>query len=1310
MKTKLLIAAMFASCALLAQRKETDASEWTVTKINNQNQLLNNPNEITVGPDGWLWVTERSNRLDGNTIDSERVVRVNPSSGVKEVMLDLDSKVFSNAGQDGLMGMAIDPSLYVNINDTSSPYIWVAYTYDSGNNGSDTYTADLKRELRIERYTYRASTNDFDPNSGLTIIDGLPASNDHNSGRLKLGPDNKLYYTMGDLGYNQFANKCSRIQSQALPTQAEVNAQDYKDYKGKILRLNPNNGDVPSDNPLFLPHDVVLNDSDYTFSDQDASGTKVRSHIYTYGHRNAQGIIFGADGTLYSSEHGDRVDDEVNIITAGGNYGWPFVVGDRDGLGFVHCRKESICGLNNGFENGDYNRFNECDFRDSNGNLIAASQKYPELSIPRPSNLIDPIANYNSGADSNPEGGFRTWPSVAPSSIDIYEGNIIPWGKSILVPSLKSGSIYRYELDETGQAVTGEFTIFHSSVDRYRDLAVAPDGKTIYAIIDSGGKTSGPSNDLNGLDLDNPGAIIKFEYNPLPYELYISEVAHPTSADGNFIEIYNYGTTAINFNDENIRLGRQRSGNSADTEELKLSGTIQPGQYFVIGRSTFTTAYPGIGAPNQVGSDGLLGSDGDDPYALVYGGTFSSNNYTVIDTYGVLGVDGTDEDWDFTGNIRATRARLQPKNNSLFDVSEWTLSAAGSVVANNTPFTAEPLDFIYASNAITPFDPTGVSTHVDNLQVQDGTYTMTDQLVFKNVTISNGATLEFSNKTLLVAKDFTNSGSITGSDKKIRFTNDNDHTISGNDFEIESLVTNSSLQINATVSIKELLKVTSGDVTIASDEKLILKSTAAGTAFVEQVPVGSAITGDVMVERYIPAKRAFRFITSPVTTTTSIYDNWQEGGSDAPNFGTDITGSSTGANGFDITPSGNPSLYAFNNASQQWTAVDNTNNNTIEAGIAYRLLVRGDRTVDLTDNETAATNTTLRTTGTLKTQDYAVPSLNATAGSYNFVGNPYQAPVDLEALLARSNGVNKQDVYLWDPTVNDRGVYVAVDVINNTRTITGSNVRKFLQPNTGFFVVTTGASPSIAFAEADKDIDQEILSVYNTSSILRVSLNKRNIDGTAQNVDGVLAYFDDAYDAGIDYSDSYKFSNQDENLYFLNNGSKLSIDRRPPLVEGLMMPVAMNNMRGQSYSLEINASSVAQQLYLYDAVAQTYIDIEQSGTTIVDFDLEVGEDALQDRFFIASSKSTLSTTTVDATSLQVYPNPYRGELMTIKSPAEVLSIKVTNMLGQQVWYNDDLGSNGSTTQVQLPASIVTGTYVITIETNEGRVNKKLLVE
>lgn len=123
------------------------------------------------------------------------------------------------------------------------------------------------------------------------ILDGLPKGVTHNGGRLATGPDGMLYVTVGDAGNRE-------------------DAQDVASLEGKILRVTPD-GDVPADNPF------------------------PGSPVYSYGHRNVQGIGWAPDGTMYASEFGQDTWDELNIVTAGGNYGWPVVEGRAGREGFT---------------------------------------------------------------------------------------------------------------------------------------------------------------------------------------------------------------------------------------------------------------------------------------------------------------------------------------------------------------------------------------------------------------------------------------------------------------------------------------------------------------------------------------------------------------------------------------------------------------------------------------------------------------------------------------------------------------------------------------------------------------------------------------------------------------------------------------------------------------------------------------------------------------------------------------------------------------------------------------------------------------
>jgi PQQ-dependent dehydrogenase (s-GDH family) len=436
-----------------AQTPATSGPNWTVSNLT-PNNALNFATEITYGPDGFLWITERVGK---------KMVRVNKTTGAITTMIDLSAQVYQTAGQDGLLGFAIHPALYANVATTTNNYVFIAYTYNSSG-----------RKLRISRFTFNNATKTL--GSELTLLQGMPASNDHNSGRLIFGPDLKLYYTFGDQGSNQFANACLPILAQNLPT----STSDYANYPGKILRLNTD-GTIPADNPILAG---------------------IKSHVYTYGHRNPQGLVFAQDGTLFSSEHGAKVDDELNKIIPAKNYGWPQIAGYYDNMAYTYCNWSTASPCNAGSFSDDVCAAGVTPLTENN-------------SCPNgpPVNFMAPIGTYNSTVSVVPTGGFLGWPTVAPASLDIYELNKIPnWGKSLLIPTLKKGTIYRAKLAPDGNSIVGNiYEIFHSSNDRYRDVALDPDGVTFYAITDNSGSTSGPSGST-AVTIVNPGVIVKIQY------------------------------------------------------------------------------------------------------------------------------------------------------------------------------------------------------------------------------------------------------------------------------------------------------------------------------------------------------------------------------------------------------------------------------------------------------------------------------------------------------------------------------------------------------------------------------------------------------------------------------------------------------------------------------------------------------------------------------------------------------------------------------------------------------------------------------
>lgn len=214
---------------------------------------LSVPWAIAESDDGRIFFTER-----GGTIRIIENGRLNPQP------VAIISPIFTEA-EAGLFGIALDP------NFSENGYVYAMHTYSVGNN----------IYARIIRFVDRNNSLSLDN----IIIDRIPSGRIHLGGRIKIGPDGKLYIPAGDANNYSFA-------------------QDPSILAGKILRLNLD-GTIPEDNPF------------------------PNSPVYSLGHRNPQGLAWNSENVLYASEHGESGHDEINIIKAGKNYGWPLVQGDE---------------------------------------------------------------------------------------------------------------------------------------------------------------------------------------------------------------------------------------------------------------------------------------------------------------------------------------------------------------------------------------------------------------------------------------------------------------------------------------------------------------------------------------------------------------------------------------------------------------------------------------------------------------------------------------------------------------------------------------------------------------------------------------------------------------------------------------------------------------------------------------------------------------------------------------------------------------------------------------------------------------------
>lgn len=251
----------------------------------------------------------------------------------------------------------------------TTPKVYIVYCTGSGSTGQE-----------------KLSVFDWDGTSLVNeqVLLTLQAGGIHNGSRLLVLPDGTLLMTTGDVGASSLA-------------------QDLESLQGKVLRLNLD-GSIPADNPF------------------------PGSYVYTFGNRNSQGLALGPNGLIYSSEHGQNSDDELNLLSPGRNCGWPNVQGMCN-----TASEQTFCVAND---------------------------------------VLEPL---------------KTWtPCIAVNGIEYYDHPAIPEWQNTLLMAVLGGLGGQYErlsvleLDAAGTTITGESTFFSSFNQRIRDLCVNPHTGAVY--------------------------------------------------------------------------------------------------------------------------------------------------------------------------------------------------------------------------------------------------------------------------------------------------------------------------------------------------------------------------------------------------------------------------------------------------------------------------------------------------------------------------------------------------------------------------------------------------------------------------------------------------------------------------------------------------------------------------------------------------------------------------------------------------------------------------------------------------------------
>jgi hypothetical protein len=473
--------------------------------------------------------------------------------------------------------------------------------------------------------------------------------------------------------------------------------------------------------------------------------------------------------------------------------------------------------------------------------------------------------------------------------------------------------------------------------------------------------------------------------------------------------------------------------------------------------------------------------------------------------------------------------------------------------------------------------------------------------------------------------------------------------------------------------------------------RVIIQSNSLGTASIG-MSTGNTTNNNTEVWRYVPAKRAWRFLAPQVSGTRNINQVWQEGqGGNAasntvPGFGTHITGG-LAANGFDQNALNNPSLKVYVNTptatpdQNNWVglpAIPGTNV-SINTYKAYMLFVRGSRATNMAQlTGAAADNTTLRITGTLRIGDQ---SSTVDATGWTPVGNPYAAPFNLNN-IAKLNSTNVADnFYVWDPKMTGTygvGAYVNLSWNGANYTIAPaptSPVSQYIQSGEAFFAKSANGvgTGTLTIKEADKNLtgSDDVFRLVNGAAPqdIRINLLVVQSDGTSQLLDGAVSSYSSSFNTAARQNNSPKLTNFNENIGIVRNGETFIVERKQSIGDPINLKVWQ--LYKQNYQIQVVAENIDDKglsAFVYDSYLKTSTPVDLNGTTTVNFTVtDDPASAASNRFTIQFAKQPVTVSGNEAIS--IFPNPVTNGNVNLRFnnlPAGVYTIRVFNSLGQAV--------------------------------------------
>ena len=723
---------------------------------------------------------------------------------------------------------------------------------------------------------------------------------------------------------------------------------------------------------------------------------------------------------------------------------------------------------------------------------------------------------------------------------------------------------------------------------------------------------------------------------------------------------------------------------------------------------TYTTSY----------SESALGSvSGSNPFTVTKSAlvipTSSASLYVIGDNNSFISVPGTPASVTPTAdNAQVYIAYTAPSSNGGSAIIDYAITAIPSSGSNivRTGITANPYTFtgltngttytftIAARNAagtgstITSSASTPSSTTTWNgttwsagapdptqIAIIAANFTNTTPLSCTKFTVNTGVTFVNNSTMTVLSSPVTINGTVSGTGTLV-LNGSSAQSIAGSGIVSNLTVNNASgATITGTLDVTGVLNLQAG--TLTTNNNLTLKSTSITNSAILG-PVGAAgntgsISGYINVERYIPQGfRAYRDISANgvYDPTNTLFNTWQESGSNNPGYGMFITGGApdstalhikngyNDAAGLDRTLTGYSSAYYYKAG---WDTVTNTKTTYLNPFQSYRVLIRGDRNFNLDTTPVMAVAgptilgmhdaTTLRTTGapitgtvtfrtsgitnavTGSTYNSSTYGLNSALNGYTYLANPYACPIVFDSIYNNSTGISPSYYYL-DPTISSTGAYVSYNVLSGSSKGPGTTTGQFIQAGQGFLIGNNNnTSPIVVLNEAYKatgsNVRTFIFGVTTPRSSIGLSLMK--LSGSSYiKMDVASVVFGAKFNNGLGLEDATKMSNASDNLAFVEGGHSLSIDGRLPATSSDVLPISLNTLSGTSYNFvvdasEYNGNGIAP--YLHDAYNNTTVAL--SGIDTIAFTANASVAATyQNRFSIVFKPTTLSVNSIVATA------------------------------------------------------------------------------